>query len=244
MLLAFYYGYAELGSIARDVQRLAPGFLITLFELDSTHIPGGTVLRWHNGVNALGADVIWDGNTYSRHPVEASGFERNSKGTMPSPRLRSGNITGLLGAYARESQDLLGTRVTRRRTLLKYLDAVNFSGGVNPTADPSGAWPDEVWFIARKLSEDEMFIEFELSSSFDVRGIRLPRRQCIQNTCPWKYRSAECGYSGGPVADISDNPTFDPSLDSCGKRLASCRIRFGAHNELNFGGVPGVGLVR
>lgn len=72
----------------------------------------------------------------------------------------------------------------------------------------------------------------------------LPRRQCVQNVCPWQYRSAECGYTGGAVADKNDQATTDVAQDRCGKRLTSCRLRFGAFAELPFGGFPGCGLVR
>lgn len=114
----------------------------------------------------------------------------------------------------------------------------------NPYADPNAHFPDEVWFIDRKASENGIFIQFELAAAFDVAGVQLPRRQCIQNTCTWVYRSAECGYSGGPVAKINDQPTSSWAEDRCGKRLTSCEIRFGANNELPYGGFPGVGLIR
>jgi lambda family phage minor tail protein L len=39
-------------------------------------------------------------------------------------------------------------------------------------------------------------VEFELAASFDLAGIRAPRRLCIANLCNWVYRSAECGYIG------------------------------------------------
>lgn len=228
--------------IESDIQKLAPGSLVELFTLDATAI-GGTVLRWHNGVNEIGNDVVWQGNTYSRFPVEAEGFERTGKGQIPRPTIRAANVTGLMGALVREMDGLIGAKVTRKRTFVKYLDAVNFAAG-NPQADPNVGFPDEVWFVDRKASENGVFIQFELAAAFDVQGIKLPRRQCIQNVCTWQYRSAECGYTGGPVADKNDVATSNSALDACGKRLASCKLRFGAFNPLPYGGFPGVGLLR
>lgn len=227
--------------IESDIQSLAPGFIVELFEFDGTAI-GAAVFRWHNGVNELGNNVVFDGESYARFPIEAEGFERSTKGTIPRPILRLANVTGLISALARENNDLCGAKITRIRTFKKYLDATNFPGGVNPSADPNARMPDEVWFVDRKASENGIFIEFELAAAFDVTGVKLPRRQCIQNVCPWVYRSAECGYAGGPVADKNDQPTTDPALDKCGKRITSCKLRFGEFNELNFGGFPGVGL--
>ena len=214
-----------------------------MFELDATTV-GSSLLRWHPGVNFLGNDLVWAGLTYTRFPVEASGFEKSVKGTMPRPKIKVANISGLVGAMARGADDLIGAKVVRRRTFVKYLDAVNFTGGVNPSADPTCAFPEEVWFVDRKAAENGLYLEFELSAAFDVTGVKLPRRQCIQNTCSWAYRGAECGYTGGAVADQNDVATANIALDSCGKRLASCKLRFGQTNELNFGAMPGVGLIR
>ncbi|WP_244818032.1 hypothetical protein [Caballeronia sp. Lep1P3] len=52
-----------------------------------------------------------------------------------------------------------------------------------------------------------------------------------------------CGYAGPPVADINDNPTRDATADASGKRLKSCKLRFG-NGRLPFGGFPGAGRYR
>lgn len=230
-------------TIESDIQKLTPGGLVDLFELDATSI-GGAVVRFHAGVNGLGNDVVWQGNTYTRFPIEAEGFEWNGKGALPRPKLRVANITGLIGALARELDDLVGAKVTRRRTFVKYLDAVNFAGGVNPTADPNAHFTDEVYFVERKAAENPVFLEFELAAAFDVQGIQLPRRQVVQNVCTWRYRGAECGYAGGAVANRNDQATTVLAEDACGKRLASCKLRFGEYAELPYGGFPAVGLLR
>lgn len=230
-------------TIESDIQKLAPGSLVELFELDATSL-GGSVTRFHAGKNELLSNVVWDGDTYTAYPVEASGFELSGRGTLPQPKIRVANVTGLMGALARETDDLIGATLTRRRTLVKYLDAVNFTGSVNPTADPTQAFPDEVWTVNRKAEENKVYIEFELASAFDVQGIKLPRRQVIANICPWQYRSAECSYAGGAVADVNDQATSVLADDVCGKRLGSCKLRFGTFAQLPYGGFPGAGLVR
>jgi lambda family phage minor tail protein L len=70
-------------------------------------------------------------------------------------------------------------------------------------------------------------VEFELAASFDLAGVRAPKRQCIANICQWVYKSAECGYTGG--------------LPTCDKTLDACKAHFGATAELPFGSFPGVG---
>lgn len=241
MMLLLLAPFANQTLITSELQSLTPSNMVVLYDLDTRPIGGTEVLRFHAGVNALGNDVVWAGNTYSRFPVEVSGFERTTSGALPRPRMIVANIDGLTGALARELGGLEGAKLTRTRTFLKYLDEVNFANG-NLHADPSQYIERDSWYVSRKSNENRMFLEYELSASFDLSSIKLPRRQFIQNTCTWRYRSAECGYAGGPVATEMDVATSDPTKDRCGKRLKSCELRFGKGNVLPYGGFPGVGL--
>lgn len=229
-------------SVASDIQKLAPGDLVDLFTLDSTHL-GGPIHHFHAGTNSLSSSIVFDGVTYAMWPIRASGFELTTKGTLPTPVMEVANITGLVTELCKSWEDLVGAKVVRRRVFAKYLDAINFPGGVNPTADPAAKFPDEVWFVSRKTNETKVFVEFSLQSSMDVQGVKLPRRQVIANCCPWVYRSAECGYTGTDYFDSSDAPTT-AQFDRCSKRLTACKLRFGTYAELPFGGFPGAGRVR
>jgi lambda family phage minor tail protein L len=120
-------------AIAEDIQSLDPGARLELFELDLTQITRNTSDRYyfHAGTNGLGTDVVWQSKTYQRFPVEASGFEMSTKGTLPRPSLKVANVTGIMTALAAATDDLVGAKVTRRRTLARYLDAANFPAKVN-----------------------------------------------------------------------------------------------------------------
>lgn len=228
-------------TIQEDIQKLSPGAIIELYEIDLTTL-GDTKYYLHAGTNELKNNVVWQGNTYIAFPIEVTGFELKSNGALPRPILKIANITGLISTLIKSFDDLIGAKVIRKRTLVKYIDAVNFESG-NPSADPNVFFPDDIYFINKKNAENKIFVELELSSSLDLHGIKLPRRQVIQNTCVWGYKSANCSYAGGPVADINDDPTSDPDLDACGKRLVSCKFRFGENNQLPYGGFPGSGLI-
>ena len=228
-------------TVKADLQQAALPAIVELYELDTTVVGGVDVLRFTpHGPNPLGGDIVFGGLTYTRLPIEAFGFARSGQGALPRPKLAVANVTGLVGAIADE---LIGARLTRIRTFAKYLDAVNFPGG-NPQADPNQVIDREIWFVDRKAMENKLMVEFELAAAFDLAGVMLPRRQFVQNVCPWRYRGPECGYTGGAVADEKDQPTSDPAKDRCGKRLASCKLRFGQYAELPFGGFPAVGLLR
>ncbi|WP_426751722.1 phage minor tail protein L [Myxococcus sp. Y35] len=230
-------------SIAEDIQKLELGALVELFVLDATSLPGGGISYFHAGTNGLGGPVVWQGAEYQPWPVEARGFEKSGTGRLPRPTLTMANVVGTIGALARDFNDLLGARVLRKRTFVRYLDAVNFPGGVNPTASPVEAFPDDEFVVDQKTSESKHFIEFALAARCDLDGIRLPLR-VITQMCGWEYRKEGCGYAGPPVAKVDDSPTTAPEEDRCGKRLGSCKLRFGETAVLPFGGFPGVGLLR
>ena len=189
--------------------------------------------------------------------------------TLTISNLGSGMTSLLLLAnQTTTGNDLGGAEVRRIRTLKKYLDRTNFreegpalnnqgtdnflvaqNGNSlrykksieNPTADPNARFPDERWFIDRKASETRDAITFELASKFDLAGQKLPRRQIIANICQWKYKSPECGYAGTNYFDADGNPVNNKNNDVCGKRVASCKLRFG-NGDLPFGSFPAAGL--
>ena len=230
-------------AIHAEIQKLAPSAVIELFVLDLSLFGQGMVY-FHAGTNALQQRVVWQGKAYDAFPIQVEGFEFNGNGQIPRPKLKVANITGAITALVLTYQDLVGAKITRKRTLAKYLDAVNFPGGVNPTADPSAEFADDIYCIDRKSRETRDVIEFELAASFDLEGVNLPRRQIVQNVCPWRYRSSECGYTGTSYFDANDQRVTASSQDICGKRLSSCQARFGQTAELPFGGFPAVGLFR
>jgi lambda family phage minor tail protein L len=422
-------------TIQQDIRSLSPTALIELFVLDATSV-GGTVTYFTSNTNPLRGNVVWQGQTYTPFPIDVEGFEIAGQGQLPRPKMRVSNTTGAFSALLLQFDDLLGAKVTRKRTLLKYLDAVNFparrnlltntdalstwsnlnnttvvdgaalsvrgqlelsaitentAGGVshtarqqtassvnpgdvltmsacarpfvagskryvslcvvtggaflsnigavfdlqaasvtftssgvtaaidkngdgslrlaatfpgadsagqvnarvglstssstlapnytgdgvsgayvgnvqlelssaatsyqpigatwsqNPTADPTAALPDDVYFIDRKSVENQILVEFELSAAFDVAGIMLPRGVVVQNVCPWKYRVADassgCTYAGTAYFDANDSPVSSVGLDVCGKRLSSCQARFPT-GDLPFGGMPAAGLIQ
>lgn len=370
------------------------------------------IFRWCDGVNELGKDVVWSGSVpgiyeteaprkYLRFPIEAKGFDREGNGSIPRPKLTIANIGGIVGSLTSKYNDLVGARLYRVRTFLKYLDGANFSKinlllhsnniansayfinnitkgidntitltsttdpyigqtasninklanrvfsfgvvassttavgkylrlfiysnsvdevystvvgpltstptlyqcsykfltstdtGVNfrvdmeegsgnawivgdtvklemwqanegiklqnyletttsrnPYADPSQFLDREMWVVDRKANQNNIFIELELTAPYDLAGIKLPRRQCIQNACSWKYKSSECSYVPDGVTykyyTITNKITTDPAKDVCNKSLAACKLRFKTAADpapiLPYGGFPMLGL--
>jgi phage-related protein len=254
--------------ISGDLQAPDPSAIIELFELQLfANIHGvNDIYRFHAGTNLVNnGEVVWKGNPYLRFPVEADGFEYTGQGALPRPKIRISNILGSITAILLSMPNgLEAAKVTRIRTLGRYLDAVNFPSGdilltedsfallleddgsillepVNPNEDTSAEFPREIYYIDRKSAENREIVEFELASVFDLAGVRAPKRQCIANICQWVYRSSECGYTGTNYFDANNNAVGSASLDVCGKRLSSCQVRFGTNAELPYGSYPGIG---
>lgn len=212
-----------------ELQTLSPGALVVLFEVDATAV-GGSVTRWSPNLNRLGNNVVFGGNTYTAYPVDASGFAKNTDDALPRPILTVANLNGAVSAMCRTYQDLVGATVTRRMTLEKYLDAVNFPGGVNPTAG-AYEYPPETWVIERKASDNKKEVEFELVASCDATGLRLPARKMQANTCSWTKMNDSMGGNC-------------PYVATCPHTLTACKTNFGTTVDLPFGGFPGLLMVR
>ena len=239
--------------VREELSKLNPSSIVELFEVKtSARLHGACeVYRFHAGVNAkaVSGHLVWAGNTYYAWPVEADGFEYSGSGAMPRPKVRIANVNSAVTAILLEvnqftaGSDLVGAEVKRIRTLARFLDAVNFENDTNPfgTPDPTSSLPEEIYFIDRKAVETKDIVEFELVSAFDLAGVRIPKRQTISNICQWIYRSTECGYTGTSYFNANDEAVGSASQDVCGKRLSSCRARFGASGTLPFGSYPGVG---
>jgi phage-related protein len=248
-----------------DLQQIAPSAVIELFQLELNAAQHGVneTYYFHAGVNEINSgDIIWNSQAYLAFPIEATEFEYTGTGSLPRPKLRISNIFGnITGLILSLPNGLEGAKVTRIRTLARYLDAANFpvagilltedidallleDGGsilleaINPTEDPTAEFPREIYYIDRKASENRDLIEFELAAAFDLVGVRAPKRQCVSNVCQWTYRGAECGYAGSAYFDFNDVPVAAIGQDVCGKRLRSCELRF---SQQRFDGTVTVG---
>ena len=226
--------WTAISSVYADVSALDPGTIIELFELhyDSTLHGSSDVLRWHAGSNAnVTGNITWNGNAYTRIPVKADGFEYTNAGSLPRPTLTVANLDGTITALllgvndVTAGNDLTGAKVKRIRTLKKFLDGES-------AADPYATFPVEEWYVDRKATESRDVVVFELASKLDLQGKELPNRQVVANICQWKYRSSECSYTGSSYFDVNNNSVSTLAQDACGKRLSSCKARFGENNEL------------
>jgi len=178
-----------------DIQKPNPSAIIELFTLTLDNALHGatTVYRFHAGTNLdTNGKIVWAGNEYLRFPVQATGFAYQ-RGQLPRPTLTVSNmgspsISAILLTVNQTTagNDLTGAKVVRIRTMARFLDAANFSGATNPfgTPDPTAEFPQEIYYIDRKKSENREVVSWELAAVFDLAGIRSPKRQCTRSLFP------------------------------------------------------------
>ena len=231
-------------TILTEILKTSPSNIIDLYQADFNSLGVDDIRYFFSDTNKIGGNVVFNSIEYLAYPLELTGIEWDGSGQLPVPRLKISNVGGLITSLNMQYQDLLGLKISRVRTMYKFLDAVNFNPPINATADPSAIYPIEVYYIDRKVVENNSLVEYELVSALDISSVKLPRRLIIQNMCSWRYKDANCGYIPGPMFTTMGVPTNDPQLDICGKRLSDCKKRFGENNELNYGGFPGAGLFR
>lgn len=184
-------------------------------------------------------NIIFNGQTYEPMALQVSGLEMRSDGKASAPTLSMANningIQGAVSAYCYRFKDFAGAKVKVIRTLAKYLDAENFSGG-NASASPSEA-KTQLWFIEQKTSENVQQVTFELSNPIDFEGLKIPVRN-ITGYCDeavrGRYRGETCKYTGMKYFTDKDEPTDDPSQDKCRGGFKSCKIRNNAENFCGF----------
>ena len=178
-----------------ELQGIAPGAVIELFtlSLNSTLHGDSTIYRFHNGANLnANGEVVWDGNSYLRFPIECNGFEFGSTGTLPRPTITISNIFGTITTILQDvntttvGNDLNGATLTRIRTLARFLDAVNFTGGTNPfgTPDPTAEFPQEIYILDRKVTENRSVVTWEAQSALDLVNVKLPKRIATRDIFP------------------------------------------------------------
>ena len=203
---------------------------------------------------------IWfDGKQFDYWPFLAEGIEFSSD-QQSQPTLSIANQSGVVGAYLRAYQEMVGASVRLIQTYVKYLDARNFAGG-NADADPLQQWT-QFYYIDRPDYESDDYVRFTLSSPLQLNGVNIPTRQ-ISTFCQWQARGL---YGKGLDADEENGCSWnratakrwynakgeqvdDITKDECGGCVQDCRLRFGQLVEdpkaaiLDYGGFISVRLI-
>lgn len=225
------------------------------------------VLRFHNlninleSTSSLLANgqlfnqILWKGKRYLPFPIQTNGYEISTRGTLPKPKILFSNQYQIptyevffktIKRSIKSIGDLIGLKVVRRRTFLKYLDAINFksNGGIinddliQIDPDPLAELPADVFFIERKISESKNILEYEMSSILDLENIKLPFRGMYSQSCSFEYRGEGCGYGSGIYGATEKNGGAPIASD----KDENIRDLIGGTALVNKGVWPGTGV--
>jgi lambda family phage minor tail protein L len=228
--------------------------LVTLYQLDTSPIQGGDGTTFYfTSAEDFDHVITWGGQQYSPVPMDASGFEMTTQGTIPQPSVTISNIFGAANLLIDNYQGLIGALLSRILTLRRFLD-----DGATPDPNTWITW--DKFVVAQKTSHNAMMMVFKLAARWDSEGTQLPRRQILRDVCSHTYRffdqalaeagidwfnysKATCPYTGSSLYDTNNNPT-DPQHDQCSRTLQGCRLRFGYYAPLPARFFPGVGKVK
>ena len=229
------------------LQSLFPGEIITLIEVDATKF-GGNIYRFHGeniqftpeeimaatqpGGSLQPKSIIFQGNEYGARPFGISGIEMNGNGKAGKPQLTLSNLDSRVSALIRSYNGMMQAKVT---IWITAKDLLAEDGSV-----ASGDYRKYIYYIERPNLVNNNVASLDLTSPYDMDGIMIPPR-VTQSVCFWAmrgwYRSGKgCGYNGAAMFDKDNKPVSDPSLDYCAGTATACKLRFGAENELDFGG--------
>lgn len=186
-----------------SLTNLEPTAVIELFELFFS--PNYAPFRFHAGSNNL-KEILWNSNKYYPLAIDTEGFEANMAGKLPRPKLSISNTENIFSSFLKDFSDLRDAKITRRKVLVRNLDASNFDDSINPfgSSDISLYLSFETFLISQKLVENKNFIQFELISPFDLQSLDSMNRSILGKYCFWQYRGLGCGYSGDLICQEND----------------------------------------
>ena len=154
-----------------------------------------------------------------------------------------------------KNEDVLGSTVTYRKTLLKNTFVKETDTTATPSVDrwyaqnhptksgtsgthylyntaPSPVeFPSQKFVLDRVATETNILVSFELANPLDVQGLQVPNRYVIGKYCPWAYKGAVAGSvkSGCPWKN-NGMRTISVTTDSSGATDGTYGIN---HNTAN-----------
>lgn len=149
-----------------------------------------------------------ENTVYSAFPFDLDVTKQNSKGEIPTLRLRVCNITRELQRYLDELDGGIGSRVT-----LKVVNTDLLDGDYTEL---------EIEYDVIGCTSTEEWATFTLGAPSLLRQ-RNPLDRYMSDSCRWRFKEVECGYDG--------------PLTTCGRTFDQCEgrnntIRYGGMRGL------------
>lgn len=148
-------------------------------------------------------NIEFQGKTYYMFPFEISPIKESGT-ELSSTTLSVSNVTGAIQQIVEQYDGIVGADVNIQIINTNVPDYV----------------AEEANFKITGVASDRNNVTFKLGADF-VFTRRFPNVRILKDYCPFKFKGAQCGYTG--------------SLTTCNKTLSDCRKR---GNSMRFGGEP------
>jgi len=168
---------------------------------------------------ARGSETIyWKGKTYLPTGIEHGDITNSAENKSNSLNISIPDATGEFSGLI-TNNDLSGVKVNISLILLEF---DNESGTYLPVDNDDNFNAEyRIGNTSITDAENTQIDSIELDPVFNTNA-QLPRRKFMKESCNWKFKSAQCGYSGSGECDYTFN---------------KCRE---LGNTMRFGGFPGI----
>lgn len=218
----------------QEAQSASPSSYIELFELDASALTSATGTVGGKTYFTNSEEVTVGDQVYLSIPVELTGLEFEGGAAPARPSLTLGAITGGIRTLILQYGNLLGARITISRIFKAHL------------ADPSQIFGRATFVLDRLTELSKTQATWELLSTLDFEGYKLPRRFISRDYCPfsvrrwtgseWDSEGAQCPYNGSTIYDENGEQTDDPTREHFAKTLTGCcKLRARKYSFIAFG---------
>ncbi len=149
--------------------------------------------------------------SYQPLAFELTNAEAKNDGSLPQISLKVSNVNRLVEGAIVQYQGAAGA------TCNIY---------VLNTDNPSGEPEIALETVIIRTTTDAKWVTFTCGAMSPLRML-FPKRLYYQNTCMWRYKSAQCGYAG--------------TINSCSLTYDGANGCVSHANQKRFGGFPGIG---
>jgi lambda family phage minor tail protein L len=194
--------------VSKDLLDLEPTAVLEFYKIyyDTVNEPD-SFFPFHPCSNGLEGKIVFNNIAYVPLAVEVEDFESNIFNRINRPKIRISNEQLMISQILRRKNDFKFAKLERVKIFVKYIDDVNFEGGVNPygIADSNSEISRDSYVISQKTQENKSLVEFELTAPFDLENFSIPGRLVMGRYCYWQYRGLGCHYFGPPVCQENDS---------------------------------------
>ena len=171
------------------------------------------IANWWLRLAGFSRNIIFDGSEYKAFSITHDKIGENLSGRIDRVTLRLGNANREMQYYLDNYDAFKGCKVSIKLVWLENLD--------NPNCF------DEYNFVVESGDSDDKEVTLALKSGIDVEVNKIPKGKFNRAYCRFKFKSAECGYSGSEI--------------SCNKSFQRCQE---LNNVRRYGAFPGTPMNR